>query len=206
MRFIIVGAHRDGDAGGHRVRAAAHLPCHSQHPCAAGPAAALHDRAARRGASPIGLPLPRHGLRPFPKPLEARRHLRVQPFYYWPAVFYWPEPLLAAAPPEAPAPPIEQPPALGRLILDVQPTRRGNFCRWLLRRRSGGFQRPARRRDSRGRGPSPRHQRPRARGCNRRTAGGHGPIHHVSTCFESAAASGCSPTDDVLSDSGVLYG
>jgi hypothetical protein len=77
----------------------------------------------RGGALPrIGLPLPHIGLGPFPKPVKPGRYRRDRPFYYWPAVFYWPEPYVPVEPADAPAPPIQQPPAPGRLILDVQPT------------------------------------------------------------------------------------
>jgi hypothetical protein len=74
--------------------------------------------APRGGAlAPIGLPLPQLGLPPLASPHQhGRRHGEG-------AYFYWPVMMFEVAPP-VPAPesrPIEQPPAPGRLILDVEP-------------------------------------------------------------------------------------
>lgn len=80
---------------------------------------------APRGAplGRIGLPLPPIGL---PSPPAAHGPQPAQPhggfFVPWPMmVFYVPQPVAAAPPPEPAPKPIEQPPALGRLVLDVHP-------------------------------------------------------------------------------------
>jgi hypothetical protein len=81
---------------------------------------------APRGAplGRIGLPLPAIGLQPSDVDGDQRFVLQHRGFFVpWQMmVFYVPQPLAASAPPPEPAPkPIEQPPAMGRLVLDVQP-------------------------------------------------------------------------------------
>jgi len=81
---------------------------------------------APRGAplGPAGLPLPSIGLQPphldgIHRPAHRRRDFFV-PWHMM--VFYMPLPVTAPAPVPEPAPkPIEQPPAMGRLVLDVVP-------------------------------------------------------------------------------------
>jgi hypothetical protein len=74
--------------------------------------------APRGGAlAPIGLPLPQLGLSPLESPHQHGWRHGDRAYFYWPVVMF------DVAPP-APARdsrPIEQPPAPGRLILDVEP-------------------------------------------------------------------------------------
>jgi hypothetical protein len=70
----------------------------------------------------IGLQLPQHGLRPLPRRPEHWTSYRGAAYFGWPMmVYYAPEPFAAVpAQPEPPPKPVE-PPALGRLILDIAP-------------------------------------------------------------------------------------
>lgn len=77
---------------------------------------------ARGALPPIGLPLPPIGLTPPPMPGEAPRVGRHREFYSWPMmVFYVPQPIAVPVPLSEPASKAVEPPAPGRLILDVQP-------------------------------------------------------------------------------------
>ncbi len=80
----------------------------------------------------IGLPLPSHGLRPWPgRPDHGTVHRGSfyrgaayggATYFGWPMmVYYAPEPYAAAPAQPAPPPKAVEPPALGRLILDIAP-------------------------------------------------------------------------------------
>jgi PEGA domain len=71
----------------------------------------------------IGLPLPSIGLQPPDSHLHGREHQQHGFFVPWPMmVFYVPQPVATPAPPPEPMPKaVEQPPPMGRLVLDVQP-------------------------------------------------------------------------------------
>lgn len=82
---------------------------------------------APRGAplGRVGLPLPPVGLQPSEGPWHRPlQHPQRGFFVPWQMmVFYVPQPVMALAPPPEPAAkPIENPPAMGRLVLEVQPT------------------------------------------------------------------------------------
>jgi hypothetical protein len=75
---------------------------------------------------PIGLPLPPIGLQPPAGPVHATRQRgrlpRENGFFSWPMmVFYMPQPAGAAAPTPVSAPRPAEPPAPGRLILEIEP-------------------------------------------------------------------------------------
>ena len=84
-----------------------------------------HFTIAQRGSllPRIGVPLPSHGLRPWPRPPARAQRLGNIGYVPWPMmVFYVPQPIVAPAPP----PPVlrkrVERPVPGRLVLDLSPT------------------------------------------------------------------------------------
>src|SRR5687767_8116781 len=74
-----------------------------------------------RALGPVGLPLPHIGLRPPATGRERERRSREGVFFPWPMmVFYVPQSIVATVPPPGPTPVETPPPAVGRLILDVE--------------------------------------------------------------------------------------
>ena len=84
-----------------------------------------HFTIAPRGSllPRTGVPLPSHGLRPWPRPQVPTQPFGGIGYFPWPLmVFYIPQPVVEPQPqPQVQLRPVEHPPVPGRLVLDLTP-------------------------------------------------------------------------------------